>query len=52
MCYRVSITNGPLMSCTRAMITVEPDLIAIEIIAFPSKSSRNKNDSDLTIVIP
>ena len=25
--------------------TVEPDLIATEVLAFPSKSSRNKNDS-------
>ena len=31
--------------------TVGPDLIATEILAFPSKSSRNKNDSDLMIVI-
>ena len=27
--------------------TVEPDLIATEMLAFPSKSSVNKNDSDL-----
>ena len=32
------------------MSTVEPDLIAAEM--FPSKSSRNKNDSDLMIAIP
>ena len=28
-------------------ITVEPDLIAAKMLAFPSKSSRDKNDSDL-----
>ena len=27
--------------------TVEPDLIATEMLALPSKSSRNKNNSDL-----
>ena len=27
--------------------TVEPDLIATEILAFPSASSRTQNDSDL-----
>ena len=27
-------------------LTVEPDLIATEMLEFPSKSSRNKNDSD------
>ena len=26
--------------------TVQPDLIVTEMLAFPSKSSRNKNDSD------
>ena len=31
--------------------TVEPDLIAAEMLVFPSKSSRNKNDSDLAIMI-
>ena len=31
---------------------VDPDLIAKEMLAFPSKLSRNKNDSDLAIVIP
>ena len=31
--------------------TVEPDLIATEMLAFPSKSARNTNDSDLTIAI-
>ena len=31
--------------------TVEPDLIATEMLAFPSKSSGNKNGSDLMIVI-
>ena len=30
---------------------VKPDLIATEMLAFPSKSSRNKNDSYLTIAI-
>ena len=34
------------------LITVEPDMIATKILAFPSKSSRNKNDSDLIIAIP
>ena len=33
----------------RNLLSVEPDLLATEILAFPSKSSRNKNDSDLTI---
>ena len=32
--------------------TVETDLIATEMLAFPSKPSRNKNDSNLTIAIP
>ena len=32
--------------------SVQPDLIATEMAAFPLKSSRNKNDSDLTIAIP
>ena len=32
--------------------TVEPDLIVTEMLMFPSKSARNKNDSDLLIVIP
>ena len=32
--------------------TVEPDLIATEMLAFPSKSSRNQTDSDLMIAIP
>ena len=36
----------------RNSATVEPGLIATEISAFPSKSSRNKNDSDLMIVMP
>ena len=31
--------------------TVELDLIATEMSAFPSKSRRNKNDSDLIITI-
>ena len=31
--------------------TVKPDLIATEMLAFPSNSSRNKHDSDLTIGI-
>ena len=31
---------------------VEPGLIATEMLAFHSKSSRNKNDSDLMIAIP
>ena len=31
--------------------TVEQDLIATEMLAFPSKPSRNKNDSDLVIAI-
>ena len=31
--------------CRRAD-AVEPDLIATEMLAFPSKSSRNKNGSD------
>ena len=30
----------------RVYSTVEPGLIATEMLAFPSKSSRNKNDSD------
>ena len=29
--------------------TVEPDLITAKMLAFPSKSSRNKNDSNLAI---
>ena len=36
---------------TRRFATVEPDLIVTEMLAFPSKSSRNKNDSDLMIAI-
>ena len=32
--------------------TVKQDLIATEMLASPSKSSRNKNDSDLTMAIP
>ena len=32
--------------------TVELDLIGMKMSAFPSKSFRNKNDSDLTIAIP
>ena len=36
----------------RAIVTtVEPDLIATEMLAFPSKSSRNTNDSNLMIAI-
>ena len=35
------------MSIGEKVSTVEPDLIATEMLAFPSKSSRNKNDSDL-----
>ena len=31
---------------TIIIVTVESDLIATEMLAFPSKSSRNKNDSD------
>ena len=34
------------------LCTVEPDLIATEMLVFLSKSSRNKNDSHLTIAIP
>ena len=34
------------------MNTAEPDLTATEMFAFPSKSSRNKNDSDPMIAIP
>ena len=37
---------------TLAKPTVEADLIAAVMLAFPSKSSRNRNDSNLTIVIP
>ena len=36
----------------RASTTVKPDLIATEILMFPSKSSRAKNDSDLRTAIP
>ena len=32
--------------------TVELDLIVTEMLAFPLKSSINKNDSDLMIAIP
>ena len=32
--------------------TVEPDLIATKPLAFCSKPSRNKNDSDLMITMP
>ena len=32
--------------------TVGPDLIAIEMLTFPSKSSRNQNENDLTKVTP
>ena len=32
--------------------TAEPDLITVKNLAFPSKSSRNKNDSNLMIAIP
>ena len=32
--------------------TVELDLIVTEMLVFPSKSSRNENDSDPTIVTP
>ena len=32
--------------------TVEPDLIATEMSVFPSKSSRDKTDSDLMITTP
>ena len=33
-------------------LIVEPDLIAVEMLAFLPKSSRNQNRSDLTIAIP
>lgn len=33
-------------------ITLEPYLTATEILSFPSKSSQNQNDSDLTIMVP
>ena len=32
--------------------TVEPDLVATEMLVFASESSRNKNDNDVTIAIP
>ena len=32
--------------------TVEPDLIATEMIAFPSKSSKKKNYNDIMTAIP
>ena len=32
--------------------TAVPDLIATEMLVFPSKSARNQNDSNLTIAIP
>ena len=32
--------------------TIEPDLIATEMLALPSKSSRNQCDSDLMIAVP
>mgnify|MGYP001795280012 CR=1 FL=1 len=34
------------------LISVESDLIATEPLAFPSKSSRNKNDSDPCAAMP
>ena len=37
---------------SNSLDTVEPDLIATEMLAFPSKSTRDANDSDLMIVIP
>ena len=43
-------TTTGLLSC-KPQSTVERDLIATEMLAFPSKLSRNKNDSDPTIVI-
>ena len=51
MRYRKSISSYQVRS-SLGIGTVKPDLIAIEIFAFPSKSSVNKNDSDLTIAIP
>ena len=38
---KVSVKSG-----SKIKYTVEPNLIATEILVFPSKSSRNKNDSD------
>ena len=47
----VSVVSAPYFSDNRTL-TAEPHLIATKILAFPLKSSRNKNDSDLLIVIP
>ena len=48
----VQAAIGVQAICVAMCDTVEPDLIATEMLAFPSKSSTNKNDSDLTIAIP
>ena len=44
--------NNPIAMMEDSFFTVEPDLIATEMLVFPSKSSRNKDDSGLTIVMP
>ena len=43
--------HGNSVSCdhTNCYFTVEPDLMAKKMLSFPSKSSGNKNDSDLVI---
>ena len=40
------------VSSVQAIDAVETDFIATGMLLLPSKSSRNKNDSDLTIAIP
>ena len=44
-------TSSGGSSCN-ALHTVEPHLIVTEMLAFPSKASGNKNDSNLMIAIP
>ena len=49
--YVLNLSFIPAGVIQRYSYTVEPDLITTEMLAFPSKSSRNKSESDLTIAI-
>ena len=50
-CINVSVRTTPSDTIIISY-TVEPDLIATEMLVFPLKSAWNKNDRDLTIAIP
>ena len=52
--HTIAVQRGAVLTTGgwKLFYTTGPDYIATEMLALPSKSSRNKNDSDLMIAIP